>query len=105
MSNLKILTASDIQALVSMPIAIEAVHRAYASIAAGTTTRKGFGNVRHLGLACEGGYLGGIKQSYITHGLLSYLLGLRTEMSYSALELSPGGRTPGFSSRNCFMLV
>ena len=38
MSNLKILTASDIQALVSMPIAIEAVHRAYASIAAGTTT-------------------------------------------------------------------
>jgi len=38
MSNLKILTASDIQALVSMPIAIEAVHHAYASIAAGTTT-------------------------------------------------------------------
>jgi hypothetical protein len=38
MTNLKILTASDIQALVSMPNAIEAVHRAYASIAAGTTT-------------------------------------------------------------------
>jgi ornithine cyclodeaminase len=38
MTNLKILTASDIQALVSMPIAIDAVHHAYASIAAGTTT-------------------------------------------------------------------
>ncbi len=38
MTNLKILTASDIKALVPMQIAIEAVHRAYASIAAGTTS-------------------------------------------------------------------
>lgn len=37
MVNLKILTATDIQALVSMPVAIDAVHHAYASIAAGTT--------------------------------------------------------------------
>lgn len=38
MTNLKILTASDIKALVPMQIAIEAIHRAYASIAAGTTS-------------------------------------------------------------------
>lgn len=38
MANLKILTAADIRALVSMPTAIDAVHAAYASIARGTTT-------------------------------------------------------------------
>jgi len=37
MSTLKILTASDIQALVTMPTAIAAVRDAYASIATGTT--------------------------------------------------------------------
>lgn len=38
MTNLKILTASDIRDLVDMPTAIDAVHAAYASIARGTTT-------------------------------------------------------------------
>lgn len=37
MTNLKILTGADIHALVSMPVAIDAVHAAYASIAQGTT--------------------------------------------------------------------
>lgn len=38
MTSLKILTASDIKALVSMSTAIDAVRQAYASIAAGTAT-------------------------------------------------------------------